>query len=186
MPRKPAGAVASVFDQSKNGPAFPVGLCKRKTREAYLIPSDGSATAAEAWERTDHRFDARRVWVPGAFAWWTGGAKGYGHVGFLAFEPGDVWSVDIKRPGFWDRVPLERITRDWPNLREAGFSLDIDGVKVTDLPAPPAPARPAQPSTPYLDAALEALAPAIAARKAGSTNRTKLEQARTLIREVRG
>lgn len=175
MTRSPLEAIASVRAQSANGPRFATGMCKKKTREAYAVPSDGSKSASEAWARTDHRFDATKTWKPGAFAWWTGGSDGHGHVAILA-DKGHVWSVDILRPGYWDKVSLERISRSWPKLRLAGFSLDIDGVKVTNLPAAP---------TPHLDAAIRELLQARDARKA-SAAREKLDQAIALVRQVRG
>lgn len=131
MPNDPEDAIANVAAQSAHGPRFEVGLCKRKTREAYGVPSDGSKSAAAAWARTKHRIAPGPV--RGALRWYLGGADGYGHV-TIDDGKGGEWSVDITRPGYWDHVPVGTITRRWPNLRYVGTSLDIDGVKVVELP----------------------------------------------------
>lgn len=120
--------------EQKTGAKFEPGYCKRETREAYLIPSDGSGSATEAFGRTDHRFTTAAPWTPGAFAWWLGGAEGNGHVGILDTTPGYVWSVDILREGRWDRVLYASVSAKWRNLREVGFSADIDGVQVVKVP----------------------------------------------------
>lgn len=126
-----AQAIAHVRHQSQHGPSVKPGMCKQQTRIAYAVPSDGSASASEAWSRTRHKHPAATVAdAPrGALVWWTGGSKGHGHVGIKAGNA-YVWSVDIKRPGRWDKVPIEQITRDWPGLRLVGWSEDIDGVRV--------------------------------------------------------
>lgn len=126
-------AIAFVRHQSEHGPRFDAGLCKRQTRIAYGIPSDGSDDAAEAWTRTHYRLGSG-VWVPGAFAWWTGGSHGHGHVAFCAFKFGHVWSVDAHRSGYWDRVPFARIEAWAPSLTFRGFTLDIDGKVPVRIP----------------------------------------------------
>lgn len=131
MTRTVAQAIADIKAQSAHGLPFKPGMCKQRTRLAYGVPSDGSASASEAWSRTRHRHPASTVAdAPrGALIWWTGGSKGHGHVGIKAGNA-YVWSVDIKRPGRWDKVPIEQITRSWPSLRLVGWSEDIDGVRV--------------------------------------------------------
>lgn len=126
-------AIAHIARQSEHGPRFPVGMCKQQTRLAYDVPSDGSQDATEAFGRTHYRING--VWVPGAFAWWTGGSHGHGHVAVLAFHYGLVWSVDVKRPGYWDRVPFEQIHRWAPSLVFRGLSLDIDGKVPVRVPS---------------------------------------------------
>lgn len=130
-------ALAYIRQQAKEGDAFEVGYCKRETREAYLIPSDGSDDAAEAWERADHKHpQALTAGIPrGAFVWWLGGADDHGHVGVSAGN-GLCWSVDIFRDGMWDLVAIDRVAQMWPNLRFVGWSEDIDGVRVDLEPEP--------------------------------------------------
>lgn len=131
MTRTPAQAIADIKAQSAHGLPFKSGMCKQRTRLAYGVPSDGSVDAAQAWARTKHKHPASTVAdAPrGALIWWTGGSQGHGHVGIKAANAA-VWSVDIKRPGHWDKVPIEQISRSWPNLRLVGWSEDIDGVRV--------------------------------------------------------
>lgn len=119
-------------------PAFEVGMCKRQTRQAFGVPSDGSDDAAEAWGRTLVRV-AGNQWIPGMLLWWLGGAGGHGHVAFADHEVGWIWTVDYPVAGHWNRVPMDQLERAWPNLRYAGASLDIDGVQVVPRPVPKMP-----------------------------------------------
>lgn len=134
-------ALTSCYRQSQAGPAFAPGMCKAQTRAAYGVPSDGSGSATAAWYRTDHRVQITPTAAPrGALLWWTGGSEGYGHVA-IADGQGNVWSVDVKRPGYWDLVPYAAIRAWAPRLLFAGVSLDIDGVQVVPSPVvkPPPP-----------------------------------------------
>ncbi len=150
-------AIDHVAAQSQNGPPFRVGMCKQQTRLAYAVPSDGSGSATEAWRRTDHRLSVAGDQAPrGALLWWTGGGLGYGHVA-IADGKGGVWSVDVKRDGYWDHVPFAQIATWAPSLNWAGVSRDIDSVTVVPVPVE----KPAAPKPPtYLDltVALERLA----------------------------
>jgi len=136
MTRNADQAIAHCFNQSVKGPGFDAGWCKRETREAYDVPSDGSDSATEAWSRTDHRLKVGGASAPrGALLWWTGGSDGHGHVA-IADGKGGVWSVDVKRAGYWDHVPFIEIRRWAPQLVFVGVSADIDGVQVIPLAAP--------------------------------------------------
>lgn len=139
-PRTPDQALALAFSQSTgNDPAFQVGRCKAETRELYNVDSDGARSAAAAWLRTDDRIKVAGDKAPrGALVWWRGGSDGNGHVA-IADGHGYVWSVDIKRPGRWDRVPFATIGATWHKLIFAGVSRDIDGVRVLNEPSPARP-----------------------------------------------
>src|ERR1044072_3188326 len=126
-------------------------MCLKATRTLYRV-SALYADAATAWAHTKHRIDHDRR---GALVWWTGGSHGHGHVALSAGD-GYCWSVDIRRPGRFDRVPISTITRVW-GLPFAGYSLDVNGVQV--VPDPPRP-------TPSLDHALKDLRAARDARNA--------------------
>lgn len=142
MPNTPDEAIDYCSRQSKNGPQFGVGLCKRMCRTAYAVPSDGSRSAAEAWTRTDQRLNVAGSLAPrGALLWWTGGSGDYGHVA-IADGKGGAWSTDILRPGFFDHVPFAEFGKRWPSLRWAGVSRDIDGVTVVPVPATEKPIVP--------------------------------------------
>lgn len=136
MPLTPNEAIASCAHQAIYGPAFGVGECKKRTRLAYEVASDGSLDATQAWGRTKHRVPVAGSLAPrGALLWWTGGSAGHGHVA-IADGKGGVWSVDILKPGHWGHVPFATIGKQWTALRWAGVSLDIDGVQVVPTPAP--------------------------------------------------
>lgn len=148
MTRTPDQAIKVVSGMSASGTRFGAGLCKRKTREAYAVPSDGSNDATEAWGRVDHRLNVPGDKAPrGALLWWTGGSEGHGHVA-IADGKGGVWSVDVKRTGCWDHVPFAGIASWAPRLKWAGVSRDIDGVTVVPLPVAERPPAPAPPKVP--------------------------------------
>lgn len=148
----PTQALARARTQSLNGPRFEVGYCLRETRKLYGVPARYSS-AAEAFAHTKHRISGRKA---GALVWWTGGSHGDGHVA-LDIGDGYCWSVDIRRHGYFDRIPVETITREW-GLTFAGRSLDINDVQVVPSPAP---------ATPNLDHSLSDLRKARDARKPG-------------------
>lgn len=135
-------AIAYCRAQSaRPAPTAPAGFCKRETREAYGVASDGTDDASSAWRATDKRIATTGSEAPrGALVWWTGGSNGHGHVA-IADGSGGVWSVDIRRAGYWDHVPFARIGSSWPALRFAGVSADIDGVQVIAVPKPTAKTR---------------------------------------------
>lgn len=135
IPRTVDQAIASVAYQHDHGPRFEgpnlgAGQCKKRTRLAYGVPSDGSNDAAEAWTLTDHRIQATPATAPrGSLAWWTGGSEGHGHVTIMDGH-GGTHTVDQDRPGFWNHCAFSAIANWAPRLKFAGFSLDIDGVLV--------------------------------------------------------
>lgn len=130
--RPPREALQAARDQSAHGPRFGVDECKQRVRELYAVPSDGARSAAEAWARCrfKHTPTTPLADIPkGALVWWLGGSSGYGHVALYA-GAGQVWSTDITRDGYFDLVPLSRISQEWPSLTLVGWSEDIDGVRV--------------------------------------------------------
>lgn len=116
--------------QVKYGPRFLKGLCKRKSREAYLIDSDGTKTASAAAMKTRHRFEHQ--WITGAFVWWDGDA---GHVAICCYTKGWVWTTDYPREGHWNRVRIEDVDK-WlgSGHKFLFFSRDIDGRTPVKLP----------------------------------------------------
>lgn len=123
--RTPREALAYITGQMKTGATFALGMCKRESREAYLIPSDGSDDATEAWGRT--RYRVHGAWIPGAFLWWTGGSKGHGHVAVCGWRVGNIRTVDYPRAGRWNKTTVSALEHAWPAIDYAGMSLDIDG-----------------------------------------------------------
>lgn len=125
-------AMAFIAREIKEGPKFRSGLCKRKTREAFLIPSDGTGNATGAWNKTRHRFHG--AWIWGGLIYWTGGSEGNGHVAVMRWRKGHIRSVDYPRTGHWNNTTVEALEAAWPNIRFAGTALDIDGVTVRRMP----------------------------------------------------
>lgn len=136
MIRTPAQALTAAKTQSAVGPQFGINECKKRVRLLYLVPSDGAQSAAIAWTRTEFRRAVATAMPLGTLIWWTGGRTGAGHVAIYAGS-GKVWSTDIKRTGYFDLVDLEQIARQWPSLKLAGASYDIDGVRVVTAVLPP-------------------------------------------------
>jgi hypothetical protein len=123
-------AIAAAVHQSTHGPAFGVGECQKRVRLAWGVPSDGTASAAADWHNSRHRHattDAASI-PRGALVRWVGGSHGYGHVA-IATGDGRCWSTDIRRPGWFDLVPITEIHARW-GLTLVGWTEDIDGVTV--------------------------------------------------------
>jgi GH25 family lysozyme M1 (1,4-beta-N-acetylmuramidase) len=102
-------------------------LCLRMVRECFGIPAlYPDATAG--WRNTNHKHtDAS---PPSAVpVWWTGGADGHGHVA-LSAGGGYVWSIDQPQTGTVGKVTIPSIHSRWPNVTYAGWSEDVNEVKV--------------------------------------------------------
>jgi hypothetical protein len=130
--RTPREVLRYLRYQERYGRAFDSGMCLKETHDAYLVPSDGTPDATTGWERTRRKFFHR--WVPGAFMWWTGGSHGHGHVAICAWKKGFIRTVDYPHMGHWNTVTVAELEKAWPNIKYAGMSLDIDGVKVRRMP----------------------------------------------------
>ena len=132
--RSVSQCLSFIRTRSIKGPRVESGMCKKECGTvAYGIPSDGTPDATAAWRETTHRF--RGQWVRGAFCYWTGGSQGHGHVAICAWRKGYVWSMDILRDGYWDKVPISLLESEWKLLTWGGMALDINGQKVRDLPS---------------------------------------------------
>lgn len=118
-------------------PTSTVGYCLREVRECYGVgPKAGDAT--EAWHQarffhtkpknmSEAEFIAT---IPrGVPVFWTGGSSGHGHIAIATGFGGRCWSTDIRRPGYFDRVPIQEITDKW-GLKLAGWTEDLNGVRV--------------------------------------------------------
>lgn len=171
MTLTPLQALARARNQSLNGPTYPTGMCLKATRKLYDVDALYH-DAATGWAHTVHRISAAQA-PAGALVWWTGGSHGHGHVALYA-GGGYCWSVDIRRPGRFDRVPVTEITRQW-GLTLAGYSRDVNGVPVVPPPVKPSP---------HLDHALRDLRTSRA--KAGPRKRLRLTAVIKAIRAIRG
>lgn len=128
-------AAAAALSRSPR-PTTETGYCLRETRELFHVDPKAES-AAEAWgdAQFKHRFGrnfTRLDKIPARVPiFWTGGTKGYGHVALSAVLDGYCWSVDILRPGYWDRVPIRLIEERW-GLKFVGWTEDLNGVRVYD------------------------------------------------------
>lgn len=139
MTRTPEQAIAwtrergLIPDEHGNAIGAP-GWCKRETRSAYGVPSDGTNDAAEAFARTKFRHSSQTVPPRGAVCWWLGGRNGHGHVAISAGN-GSIRTTDLPTSGRWGTVDLSVPSTRWA-LRYQGWTEDIDGVRVFTPPKP--------------------------------------------------
>jgi hypothetical protein len=119
--------------------------CKIRTREAFLVESNGTPTAAASWLAApdQHRTSSPADAPPFSFGWMTGGGKGAGHVVAIdglgrLWTPGGPSNADA-----WYETTAAQLLAGWPNLRWVGWTRSIDG-QYPALPpvAPPAPEPP--------------------------------------------
>ena len=138
MTATPEQAIAAAVTQSKYGPAFGIGLCLQRVRMCYGVgPRDPDASTAWALAKYRHT-QTNPVSIPrGVPVFWTGGSSGHGHIA-IATGDGTCWSTDIRRTGYFDRVPIAEIHDRW-GLTLVGWTEDINGVRVWSPPAPPKP-----------------------------------------------
>lgn len=116
-------------------PTSEVGMCKREVRECLGVTVSRSADAAECWREAKHKHpetDPRRI-PRGVPVFWTGGSSGHGHVALATGFRGECFSTDIRRPGYFDKVPIDLIEAKW-GLELVGWTEDFDGVRVFDGP----------------------------------------------------
>lgn len=114
-------------------PTSAAGMCKREVRECYAIGSNGTADAAAAWAAspTKHRETDISKIPRGVPVYWTGGSHGHGHIA-ISTGWGKVWSTDIMRTGYFDKVPTDLIHARWPDLVLVGWSEHVEGVRVIE------------------------------------------------------
>lgn len=102
------------------------GMCLEFSRTMAGIGSR-FPDASTAWRNVDnpqHNKDAPR----GAFVYWTGGSKGYGHIA-VSVGNGRIRSTDADGPGKVETVDIDWISRNW-GLPYAGWADNVNGVKV--------------------------------------------------------
>jgi hypothetical protein len=106
------------------------GYCLQQTRDwANIGPKFGTATIA--WQNAERR-QLNRKGRRGGFAFWTGGSKGYGHIGMYLSSEDDPWvrSTDAGGSG---RVATRRLSwfdQNWPSLNYVGWTDNVNGVTV--------------------------------------------------------
>lgn len=120
--------VAAARQQSEHGPQADEGMCLMMVRSCYGIgPKAGDAIGA--WrDAKKHRTSDPNAIPRGYPIFWSGGSKGHGHVAISAGD-GFCWSTDIRRPGFFDRVPITEIHDRW-GLTLLGWTANLNGQPV--------------------------------------------------------
>lgn len=115
-------------------PTSEYGMCLREVRECFGV-GPGAADAAEAWANAKHKHpETNPAMIPrGVPVFWTGGSHGHGHIA-ISTGTGKVWSTDIIRPGYFDKVPLTEIHARW-GLTLVGWTEDLNGVRVHEAAA---------------------------------------------------
>jgi hypothetical protein len=118
------------------------GWCLVFVRSCFGVPARyGSAT--EAWTKAEHRHpetDPDKI-PRGVPVFWTGGSHGFGHIA-LSRGGGSCWTTDLIRPGQVDVARIADVHARW-GLTLAGWTEDINGVRVWSPPAPEPARKPA-------------------------------------------
>lgn len=119
-----------------SSPTSEPGMCLREVRECLEV-GPAAADAIGAWNAAKYKHAAAQVRladVPaGVPIFWSGGSGGHGHVAIAAVKRGYCWSTDIRRPGYFDRVPIAEIAAKW-GLAILGWTEDLNGVRVYPYP----------------------------------------------------
>ena len=102
------------------------GYCLQQTRGWAGLPG-GSRTAAIAASNAVN-MHRDRDFPDGAFLWWTGGAKGYGHVALGV--RGEARSTDAGGTGRIATRPMWWFDQNWPSLNYVGWTDNLNGYYV--------------------------------------------------------
>jgi hypothetical protein len=128
-PRVIYPGVRAARDQSENGPRSAVGMCLQMVRTCYNIdPREADAISAWRTAEDKHRTTDPMKVPRGYPVFWSGGSAGHGHIAIAAGD-GACWSTDIRRPGYFDRVPIDEIRTAW-GLTLLGWTTDLNGEPV--------------------------------------------------------
>jgi hypothetical protein len=134
MPNTPEQAIAAARTQSAHGPQFGVGQCLMRCRLAYGIDVIVN-NAALSWRGNPTKHVVTDLTkIPRGVPWSTGPAAGRRRTRRHLSGRRLCWSTDIKRPGFFDKVPIALISQTWPKLHLAGWSEHLNGVRVFTPP----------------------------------------------------
>lgn len=120
-------------------PTSEVGYCLREVRELLNAPA-AADDAIGAWEAARYKHPTSDLAsIPAAAPiFWSGGSSGHGHIAVAARyrlrdrllrRPRKCWSTDIRRPGYFDLVPIDEIHDRW-GLTFLGWTEDLNGVRV--------------------------------------------------------
>lgn len=110
-----------------------VGMCLQQSRMWADVPAR-YPDAATAWRNVNKKHRDRKA-PRGSIVWWTGGSRGFGHVG-VSLGGGKVRSTDAGGAGKVATRTIGWFDRNWPSLKYAGWSWDINEVEIPHR-APP-------------------------------------------------
>lgn len=103
------------------------GYCLQVCRTWAGIPSQ-HRTAAIAWQYAVNKQYNRNV-PRGAFAFWTGGSSGYGHIA-VGLGGGLIRSTDAGGAGIVATRTLDWFGDHWPSMHYAGWADNVNGYTV--------------------------------------------------------
>lgn len=146
-----ARSIGRASHQSASGPRIddwlgvkdPRGWCLKAVRTCYGVdafdftPNDGKAPwAVEAYDHAEHKHPTKNpLDVPrGAPVFW----RKSGAPGHIAISTGNgkCLSTDINRVGYFDEVPISKISSEW-GMTLLGWTEDLNRVRVYTPPLPP-------------------------------------------------
>lgn len=133
VPDTPAMGVQACHrarEQAQHGPTAQAGMCLSMVVDAYQV-HHGVPDAIASWRMAvhKHRAPATGAAIPRGWPiYWSGGSAGHGHIAISA-GGGFCWSTDIKRPGRFDLVRVERIRDQW-GLTLLGWTNDLNGTLI--------------------------------------------------------
>lgn len=190
MIRSFVDGIAEIRRLAKAGADIGEDNCKMRTREAFLVPSNGTGTAALSWAAApDQHRDTNPAAAPAySFGWMTGGGKGAGHVvvvipGGKILTPGGPADDDS-----WYETTAAALLAGWPNLRWVGWTRSIDGqfpaLPTTPVKPDPAPDGKPRRRGPVIRA--RALLHRALKRAEANGNTTRTTAIRAALRRLRG
>src|SRR4051794_11091314 len=99
------------------------GMCQQQTRLWAGTPAR-SPDAATAWRNVNHKHRDKNP-PRGAFVFWVGGSRGFGHVA-TSLGRRRIRSTDAAGLGHVGTRPLGWFGRNWTSLRYAGWAWDVN------------------------------------------------------------
>jgi len=111
------------------------GQCLKYVRTWLEIGSQ-QASAADAWHAAKHKHPGDRNPPRGAPVFWTGGSKGYGHIGLAKqgnSQDQAFRGTDMPSSGHVSNQQLEWVEQHWTSETYMGWTEDLNGVEIPYL-----------------------------------------------------
>lgn len=118
-----------------------LGNCGHLAACCYGFSALGFNDAASAWHGAPRKYKRRglekMIEAPaGALLWWTGGSKGFGHVG-ISDGKGNILATDLPNENRMGRFAIDRVTDRFTKLEPAGWTPPFFGGAAGDNRRPP-------------------------------------------------